>query len=280
MVINVLRLKDVSVLSQVPLNSEAEICIFCKPSDTVKVEDVQTLLDCGRKVRFLPAADNNEQLILLGGILDRCDRCVFLGEGFKVPSFYAEKTEVFAGNKPTAKSSSKRRSKKKTDSSEVKTDTETPVIETPVLPIPSQEVVNAPETDVPAQERVVEPASVEETSEDTPAPKEKKAKTKAGSKKKQSVNVSSLVPQEGEPEFTDDDNRALYRLLKVKSADIGYTWDTDMLMSQILRQAAKCEQADELVESVRTIRDTSILIDAVKPHANEIIEMGRKSYSR
>lgn len=53
-----------------------------------------------------------------------------------------------------------------------------------------------------------------------------------------------------EPSFTDINNKKLYDILQVKSVDVGFHWDTDMLMGMILREVSMAETDEELQQAI------------------------------
>lgn len=261
MIVYVLKSKDILAIGNIKDATEGILYVFCKSSDVFKIDEVQCLLNSNLEIQFVPCQDVNEQLILLGGILDRCDKCIFVGEGFSVPAFYADKV-VGGSTKPAAK-----RRKKKVEALEDTSDVETKVVEES----PHTNEAEAKKEDV---SDVVEP--VESTSSVSRSRKRNASVDTSLQKAKEAMDKSSLVVHEPVVEFTDDVHKKLYDLLKVKSEDIGYSWNTDMLMSRILSLASEVETVDDLVASIRTIRDNDVLWKPVKKNGKQILTMAKK----
>lgn len=86
--------------------------------------------------------------------------------------------------------------------------------------------------------------------------------------------MSSLVPHEVVPEFTDDQARILYDLIQVKSEDIGFTWKTEMLMLNILCDMERADyDLDTFESSIRYYQNGDFLWERVKPHVNKIKQL-------
>ena len=97
----------------------------------------------------------------------------------------------------------------------------------------------------------------------------------------------SLVPQETDEEviqsLSEDKGDILYlelfQLIGVKSCDIGFTWKTHMLMSNILGWAMEAETIDDLEKSIEYFdaqRNTTILEEKCKPYLQKIFDMGKQ----
>lgn len=110
--------------------------------------------------------------------------------------------------------------------------------------------------------------------------KELLAKVKADSSK-------SLVPQETDEEVIsslsektdDEDALKLFQMIHVKSFDVNFTWQTGMLMNQIIGWAADAESLQDFERSLSYFdsqHKTTLLQDRCKPYLNVIFEMGQK----
>lgn len=91
---------------------------------------------------------------------------------------------------------------------------------------------------------------------------------------------AEILKKKDEPEkieFTDAANEELFRMIKVKSSDIGFSLSTDMLMSRILRIASESEDIGDLRRGIALIRSgTDVLSKACEPYLAQIRKMGEE----
>ena len=59
-------------------------------------------------------------------------------------------------------------------------------------------------------------------------------------------------------------------MLKVKSVDVSFHWNTDMLMGMILREVSIAENDDELRQGILYKSYGKIVWAKMEPHLNEI----------
>lgn len=94
--------------------------------------------------------------------------------------------------------------------------------------------------------------------------------------------MDSLVPKETDEEIIQDLESTedtsglwLYRLIKVKSSDVGFTWKTSMLLYKIMTWAEESETEEDFLSAVQYFNN-GILMPYCKPYSKEIFEYSRK----
>lgn len=88
--------------------------------------------------------------------------------------------------------------------------------------------------------------------------------------------VKKIEPGES-LKFEYPENRALYDLIQVSASDIGFHWETELLMSKILYEVAKFTSDEDLLRALHLYDDSGLLEDRVRAHLSEIRKLAEES---
>lgn len=81
-----------------------------------------------------------------------------------------------------------------------------------------------------------------------------------------------MIPQEDEPVFDDESAKSLYDILHIKSEDVGFHWNTNMLMLTLLTEIAECETMDDVKTHLFASHEPygELLWNRIEPRMSEI----------
>ena len=207
-----LYLSDLAGLATLPesITESDAVRIFCKETDSIKIQDANRLLSIPSPVEFVPVNGKEDMLICLGAMLATCEgEATILSSSIPIPSRFADRVKAV---KVKAKKTASRRKVAKPAPQPVEDKTSVE---------PPEDFMTPPE--MPDERQEAQP-------EKDPAPK-----------KRRRHNGS---PEAGEPTkggkpameetISDPQSAAMYNLLKITSGDIGFSWNTEMLMDRII----------------------------------------------
>lgn len=113
--------------------------------------------------------------------------------------------------------------------------------------------------------------------------KEQEEKKKAEEEKRkkllQQIKNDNLIPVETDLEIEknlDPEEKALYDIIHVKSADVDFSWGTDMLMSRILKWSEESEDIDDLKMSLKAYHNCDVLYEKCEPYLQKIFDLTHK----
>ena len=208
--------------------AEDSVYIFCKDTDTFKVDSVNMLLKQEASIEFLPVAGKDDMLICLGAIIAQADACTILVPSIPVPKRYADKVTVAKAAKVTKPRAPRKRRKA----------AETPAAETPAKT--AEESATGTDDAEASAKQDVDLASHMHTPE------------------------QAALQQASNDEFDDPTAKKMFELLSVSSSDIGYSWPTQMLMLNICSKIAESEDDEELEGSIKSIRNGEVIWERMK----------------
>lgn len=221
--------------------TNGDVYLFYKPAETMPVGMVQQILESKIPVTFHPYEDRDDLLVLFGmifGKMDLSERVTLCDNMFAIPKRFLCYVDSAAA-KPT------RRKKKSPEPSVAEA-----ALMTPLFPDKENTAVSDEET---AQSQ--EDAGKDVLSDAMPKP----------------VSYGILPQAESDGEmFGDPDAEKLFQIIGIRSKDVGFTWNTEMLMLNILRIFASAEDDESLEGSIKALRNGNKIWSAVKDHVTEI----------
>lgn len=236
--------------------TQEPVIVFYKENDTIKVSDVKALLD--QDVRFEAVTDRDDMLVLFGTILatNPDSNIVLIDDTIPVPKRYEDrvKTSVTKPAARTSRSWRKPAAKKKEEPAAEKSEEKTEVTE-----VKAEAPAEQPVTSVPAQENPEPTEDREMTDEEIIT----------------HMQESGLCPQEDDPKFESPETRKAYELIQMKSMDVGFTWNTEMLMSRILDAIFESETDKDIRSSLMYQFKSLKLVQAVFSHLAELKELAK-----
>ena len=170
-------------------------------------------------------------LVCLGALLSSVDTCQFLDSSIPVPKRYEDKVTT-SGKKP-ARGRTRRGSggRRKSDVSEP--------------------IVSEPESMEP-----VVPAGMDEAA----------VTVEPGVVPEEGIRMDGVFSQEIDGEmFSEESAAKLYQLLRIKSTDVGFAWDTQMLMLNLLRYLSTIQSDVELRGTVLGMRNGDLIWAKLEP---------------
>lgn len=75
----------------------------------------------------------------------------------------------------------------------------------------------------------------------------------------------------------DELSKGLYDIIHIKSSDVEFGWDTDMLMHKIIRWGAESETTEDLKRALNTYAHGDILYKKCKPYIKQIFDYSKKA---
>lgn len=212
----VVTAKNMHLLNEIK-NSGSQVAIFYKDTDTIKISDLAAISERLRildtsddahrpQVSYLSAPDRDTTMMLLGELFATSapNQVCILDDAISVPARYADRVTVFNA-KAAPKKRVPRKPNAKAKSKSVVSDK------------PADASVGDADTEGDGASQIVKPVK-DELPMNPPASATGMDDPDAGK----------------EPVFDNATCEELYKLLGVRSADVQFHWNTDMLMSQIL----------------------------------------------
>ena len=245
-------IKKVAELPEMEKGDTLEI--FCKDTDTLRIQDAQKLLDCAAKAEFVPVSGRDDMLVCIGGIFATAEECTMLDATIPVPARYASRVHI---PKKTAKTSAAR--KKAPAVKQAGTETEKKTQETPE----AQEARVAPEERteaLPQREEIPRPTRKARKAPEAQEAPEQPIPMKSGD-----------MPAPIEEEIQNSSAAAMQALLGITSEDIGFSWPTEMLMLQIIRKIAEAKSREDIKGEILSIRNGEIVWEALENKLDEAI---------
>lgn len=238
------------MLKELPGTIEAGdmVTVFCKETDAFRYAEVNALLACPAKVTMEPVAGKDDMLVCLGAVIASAENCTILDPSIPVPIRFADRVKAAKAVKRTTRKTRTQRNPAREEAdtfSKTEEDPKKAVI--PDTAMPKPEFPNKEEQEAAAAE----------------APK--------GRKKKKTD-----MWENGWDEFSDPEAAKLNELIKIRSADVGYSWPTQMLMLQILETLSGAASKEEASETLRAaFRNGEAIWKAVEPHYADVIMMAK-----
>lgn len=231
---------------------EHTVTVFYKDSDVIKISDLSKLYEQHPNLQFMMVDGRDDILVCLGALLSSVDTCQFLDSSIPVPKRYEDKV-ITSGKKP-ARGRTRRGSggRRKSDVSEpVVAETKEP--DTPEAPFTGmpEPIVSEPESMDPVVPSGMDEAAV--TVEPGVVPEE-------------GIRMDGAFSQEIDGEmFSEESAAKLYQLLRIKSTDVGFAWDTQMLMLNLLRYLSTIQSDEELRGTVLGMRNGDLIWAKLEP---------------
>lgn len=207
------------------------VMVFYKDSDVIKISDLNKLYEQHPNLQFMMVDGRDDILVCLGALLSSVDTCQFLDSSIPVPKRYEDKVTT-SGKKP-ARGRTRRGSggRRKSDVSEP--------------------IVSEPESMEP-----VVPAGMDEAA----------VTVEPGVVPEEGIRMDGVFSQEIDGEmFSEESAAKLYQLLRIKSTDVGFAWDTQMLMLNLLRYLSTIQSDEELRGTVLGMRNGDLIWAKLEP---------------
>ena len=250
---NVTNISQLEGLEQ--MQAEDHTVVFCKENDSIKVSDVGILLKTPGSAEMIPVDGREDMLICLGGLISSADECTVLDPGIPIPKRYEEK--VHSPLKGTKKTVRRRRKEKKEPGSAepLPMDTTSDSVEETVTEAVKTENV------LPGMPLPVADGQMADT-----APTGVMEVSAAVNKPAQPMDFSGEV---GSPVFKRQDTEAMYKLLSIRSSDIGFSWPPEMLMARIISYISQSSNDAELQGNIRAINNGDKIWKVLEPKLSE-----------
>lgn len=261
---------------QATLSEGDGLLVFYKENESIKMGDLAKLISSGSvPTQCEPVENRDDMLVLLGAHLAQTeDKVTFLDPSIPIPKRYADRIIL-----PKAKAARKRKTKKAATSDEKSESKEdhTEKYMNPPGEIP--ETAGLVQKSDPKEKTSDKPAKAfAEKNEEETAP-EKMTVREKWIKKMQEKNTADaskdtvFIPSEKEPEFSDPQAKILYGILGIKSEDVGFSWPTEMLMLNIIRDMESAETDADFEMAVRSRNNGDKVWEKIKDHVEEIKEI-------
>lgn len=82
--------------------------------------------------------------------------------------------------------------------------------------------------------------------------------------------MTELIPQESDPVFSDACAERLYRLLDIKSCDVGFYFNTEMLMLSVISALADVDTDDDCKQAILYLKSGEALWAKIEPVLDQV----------
>lgn len=230
-----------SGLDKLPSNITKDSVIFLlyQEDDSVLFKDIAALYESGIQLVFIPISTKEEALICVGSILARTDECEVLSEELSASTAYLRKiSKIFGGNYGHVRMAS----------------------EVERVDVSPASVISDPndETNVSADERSEQTISAIQ-------------RARRASEKE----IASRRMREEDTAKSDDilstkNAKALYNMIRVRAADVGFSLGTEPLMQAILNVVATSGSDVEVKTRIEEMTGGKTIWKQMQPKLSDI----------